>query len=700
MDNRKTIMLRVYLVYGIMLLISLVIFGKILYIQFAQGEMWRQKAKKISLKYFSIEPERGNIMDANGELLATSVPFFELRMDAATPEIADTVFDAHIDSLAICLAAKFSDLTKQQYKRTIVEARKKGNRYLLLKRKITYDELKEVRTFPLFKPGKISSALIALPRSKRVYPFNNLCYRTIGFFKENNDNNVGLESAFNRELQGTRGQRLYQRIAGGNWRPLNKENEIEPESGKDIITTLDIRLQDVAEEALQRQLEFNQADHGCAILMETATGQIKALANLGKAPDGTYQERYNYAIGESTEPGSTFKTFSLLAAFEDGKTDLNQTVNATGGKTTYANRTMSDSHLGAGILTVQQALEKSSNVGVSKIIYKAYGAHPQDFIDRLYSFGVQKPLGLEIPGEGKPLIKSTSARSWSKVSLPWMSIGYEVALTPLQILTFYNAIANNGTMVKPYIVKEIHTAGQPDRVFETKIINKKIAGDKALGMARTMLEGVVEHGTGTALKDAVYRFAGKTGTAQVAQNSGGYNKSSYKGSFVGYFPADKPKYSIIVVINEPSTGGYYGGAIAAPVVREIADRVYASDPESGQQWPDSIMVATSNPFRAGQTHELKSLAAWMGFPPIGTAASPWMSFRADSTGRRAVAQNLVPGKVPDVSGMGMRDAIYLLESVGFKVSAQGRGLVKGQSPAAGAVCSKGTLISINLGMSH
>lgn len=698
MDSRKSILTRVYLVYGFMFAISLAITGKILYIQLVEGEMWKAKAEKLSLKYFNIDPNRGNIYDVKGEMLATSVPLFEVRMDAASPLIADSTFDQNIDSLSICLSEYFKDNTKQWYKKQITEARNSKNRYLLIKRKVTFDQLKALRKFPIYRLGRNSGGLIVTVQNKRVYPFNHLGYRTLGWFKEGNQNNVGIESAFNAEMQGQAGKRLYQRIPDGNWRPMNRSNEIEPVNGADIYTTIDINIQDVAEEALLRQLEFNKADHGCAILMEVKTGEIRAIANLGLTKKGTYEELYNYAIGESTEPGSTFKLFSLLAAFEDGKAKLTDLVDVTGGITHYGNRTMKDSHLGGGVMTVQQAFEKSSNVGISKVIYKGYAANPQAFVDRLHSFTINKRIGLEIKGEGRPQVLGVKDGLWSNSSLPWMSIGYEVALTPLQILTFYNAVANDGVMVKPHFVKEIRKGGVPVKTFETQVINNRIASKEAIAMAKTMLEAVVERGTGTPLKNPIYKVAGKTGTAQVAQNRGGYNKSNYKGSFVCYFPADNPKYSCIVVINNPTTGGYYGGAIAAPVVREIADRIYATDPDVGLNWTDTTNTTRSNPLKAGYKNDIHYLSKWLGYATGFPDGGEWLTQISDSTGARYSTVTNTMQTIPSVIGMGARDAVYMLEKTGMKVQLTGVGLVKQQSVPPGSKIEPGTPILLSLGI--
>jgi cell division protein FtsI (penicillin-binding protein 3) len=698
MDSRKPILTRVYLVYGFMFVISLAIIAKILYIQLVEGEMWKAKAEKLSMKYFNIEPNRGNIYDINGQMLATSVPLFEIRMDAASPNIPDSIFKENVDSLAFYLSRYFKDKKKTEYKNMLVKARANKNRYLLIKRKVTFDQLKAVRTFPIFKLGKNSGGLITDVQSKRVYPYDHLGYRTLGWYREGNPNNVGIESAFNSEMQGMAGKRLYQRIPDGNWRPMNKSNEIEPVNGADILTTIDINIQDVAEEALLRQLEFNEADHGCAILMEVKTGEIRAIANLGRTKEGKYEELYNYAIGESSEPGSTFKLFSLLAAFEDGKASLNDIVDVTGGITKFGNRTMKDSHLGDGVMTVQRAFEKSSNVGISKIIYKAYASDPQAFVDRLHSFSVNKRMGLEIKGEGRPQILGTKDGLWSNSSLPWMSIGYEVALTPLQILTFYNAVANDGVMVKPHFVREVRKAGIPVKTFETEIINKRIASKEAITMAQTMLEAVVDHGTGSVLKNPIYKVAGKTGTAQVAQNKGGYNKTNYKGSFVGYFPADNPKYSCIVVINNPTKGGYYGGAISAPVFREIADRIYATDPEVGINWIDTTQTIRTNPLLAGNARDINFLSQWLGYPLQLKNTGEYLTQIADSTGVSYASVAFSDETIPSVIGMGLRDAVYMLEKRGIKVQFSGVGLVKKQSLPAGSKIIPGTPVLLSLGL--
>jgi cell division protein FtsI (penicillin-binding protein 3) len=698
-DHRKDIMWRVKLIYLMVFLYGLAIIGRIMYIQFVEGAMWKAKAEKMSFRYQDIEAMRGNVYASDGSFLATSVPIFELRFDSKGEGITDEIFNDKVDSLAIGLTTVFKDRSRREYKSALMQAHEAGNRYFLLKRNVTYDQLKVIRSLPIFDLGKNKGGLIATAINKRVLPFDQLAFRTIGWDKEGRKNDLGIEGAYGNMLEGKSGKRLMQRLPNGMWRPLNRENEIDPQAGHDIITSIDINIQDVAEDALMRQLIINEADHGCAVLMEVKTGKVIAIANLGRNPDGTYSEKYNYAIGESTEPGSTFKLFSLLAALDDKRIKLTDSVNTNGGVgTRYANRIMKDSHPGGySWLTVQRAFEKSSNVGISLFITRAYARDPQKFIDRLYSFSVNKPLHLEIDGEGAPHIKNTKNRSWSKVSLPWMSIGYEVALTPLQILTFYNAVANDGVMVRPQFIQEIRSATEVFRPFNVQVINPAIASPEAIRMAKKLLEGVVEHGTGRPLKNNVYKVAGKTGTAQVASDNGGYNKTNYKGSFVGYFPADNPRYSLIVVINNPTKGDYYGGSNAAPVFREIADKVYATDLQMGLKWLDTLKTATVPFLKSGYRNDLEQLYHTINQPATAAMSdNGWARSTLDGAKVKLESLEPVAGAVPDVTGLCARDAMYMLEKTGLKVKIKGRGFVRQQSVQPGSKAIPGSLILLDL----
>lgn len=699
MDNKREILSKVYLVYFVMVAIGLSILGKAAYIQLVEGDEWREKAKKLSIKYEDIEAVRGNIMAVDGSLLAASVPIFELRMDAGNTHYNDEFFYENVDSLAWHLANHFRDRSKAEYRSILEKGRKTNNRYLLLKRNITYDDLKKVRRFPIFRLGKYKGGIIAEPKNRRELPFKWLAFRTIGWDKEGKDNDIGLEGAYSHLLEGERGQRLVQRIGSGAWRPVNDETEIEPRDGHDLITSIDINIQDVAEDALMRQLIANEADHGCVVLMEVKTGFIVAIANLGKNKEGIYEEKYNYAIGESSEPGSTFKLASLLAAIDDGLATLSDTVDTHGGAYRFANRIMKDSHEGGyGRISVKRAFELSSNVGISRTVHAAYRDKPQQFIDKLYAMRLNQPLGLEIPGEGKPSIKDTHHKYWSKVSLPWMSIGYEVALTPLQTLSLYNTIANNGVMVKPQFVKEIRMAGETVQRFETVVLAQSITKNpETIAIARKLLEGVVENGTASHLKNPFYRIAGKTGTAQIAQNNAGYNKSNYKASFAGYFPADDPKYSMIVVINNPRKGLYYGGSIAGPVFKEVADKVYSTRLDFSSKPSDTLKVVAPS-LAKGFSKEIQLLYKSMHLPlPVEAEQFTWVSMKATDSTQAVNYIEASEEKMPDLRGMGARDAIYLLESSGIKVQFNGKGKVKKQSIPAGSKLVKGSKCIIELG---
>ena len=703
MENNKAVILyRIGVVYIVVILIAVLIIGRVLFIQFGEGNEWKLKSEKLNLRYDNIEAMRGNILSSDGSLLATSVPIFEVRMDVASENITKNIFTENVDTLALRLSQLFNDKTQSEYRNMLNQARDESNRYLLIQRDVTYAELKKMRTFPIFRMGKYKGGLIAIARNKRINPFKDLAYRTIGWDKEENKNNVGIEGTFTNELSGNSGKRLMQRIANGTWRPINSDNEIEPENGADIVTTINTDIQDVAESALQRELVLSEADHGCAILMEVKTGAIKAIANLGKTSDGTFVEKYNYAIAESTEPGSTFKLASLLVALEDKATDLNRYVATGNGSYKYANRVMHDSkESGHGTITVQEAFEVSSNIGISQVIYNAYYNKPQKFIDGLYALGINKPTGIEIRGEGMPQIKNTKNRSWSKVSLPWMAIGYEVAVTPLQTLTLYNAVANNGCMVRPMLIKEIRRSNLPVKVFEPVIINPAIVSKTTIDKAHRLLEGVVENGTAKNVKSSIFKIAGKTGTAQIAMDDNGYNKSNYKASFVGYYPAENPQYSCIVVINNPSKGLYYGGSVAAPVFLEIAQKVYATNPELHRRKNDTIQVRTSPKFLAGNRNDLKQICTVLGLSNNSDKiADEWIR----STGSESyfTFSSVTPkvGVVPDVNGMGIRDAVYLLEKSGYKVTFTGKGKVEKQSVEPGVFVNRGTIINLQLSQKH
>jgi len=705
-EDKRSLMLRIYLVYLGLLLLAIAILARVVYIQSFESAELIELSQKQELQWFDVEAIRGNICSDDGTLLATSIPIFDVRMDLKTDSLTDEVFNRNIDSLSIRLSGLFRDRSAAEYRTDLTEARRKGDRYHLIKRKVTYPELITMRTFPIFRRGQFKGGLIVIPHYQRELPYKELARRTIGYESRSDDSNkvfVGLEGYFSENLQGITGKRLMRRIGGGNWVPMDLENELEPQNGHDIVTTIDINIQDLAEAALRKELIADSADHGCVVVMEVKTGHIKAIANLSRIKGTLYEERYNYAIGERTEPGSTFKLASFLVALEDGKVDLETPVATGNGVVTYSGRKMSDSHRGGyGTISAREVFEYSSNVGTSQIITRAYSQNPQAFIDGLYRMGIQNQLGIQLGGEGHPNIKNTKDRYWSKLSLPWMSIGYEVAMTPLQILTLYNAIANDGTMVRPLLVSELRQSGQAMTIYNTEVINSRICSPATLAKARSMLKGVVERGTATNIKNPLYSIAGKTGTAQIAENNKGYGQNSrkvkYKGSFVGYFPAENPVYSMIVVIVDPKKSKYYGASIAGPVFKEIADQLYVRHPEIAYTSRRDT-AAPWLPFAlSGNQVEIDRIYRYLEIPVISPKPdNPYVKAQLSDHSVHLTPAIVRPGLMPDLSGMGAKDALFLLENSGVQVILQGKGFVQSQSVPADSILREGSIVILGLG---
>lgn len=688
MNIRTDILLRAYISFGIMVVIALAVLYKMFTIQLVQGEKWTAMADSLSTRYVDIEPARGNIYSVDGSLLATSVPEYDIRMDLFAPGIVDDdVFYSKVDSLARSLSSFFGDKSSAQYTRLLRSARTQRNRYFLIKRDVSYQSMKKVREFPIFNLGIMKGGMIAEQKNKRILPFKTLAERTIGY-KNEHVQPVGLEGAYANYIDGEGGKRLVQRIAGGVWMPVNPDMDVAPVDGADIISTIDIGMQDVAQRALENQLIRSNADNGCVILMEVATGEIRAVANYTKVSEGVYQEKFNYAIAQSAEPGSTFKLASFLVAIEDGKIDTGTVVDTEDGTFRVAGKTVRDSHNGGyGKISVKRAFEVSSNTAITKLIYTHYKDNPAEFTTHLRRLHLNEKLGLQFPGEGNPLIKTPEAKSWSKLSLTQISYGYELLMTPLQMLTFYNAVANDGKMIAPLFVREIRRLGNTIERYQARVIDERIASASTIKKLQEMLVGTVEHGTGTVAKNALFKVAGKTGTAQMADGASGYRGNvRYQASFAGYFPANNPKYSMIVVIQNPRNG-YYAATVAGPVFNEIAQRVYAGDISMYQSY-NSFKSANSNvqpETKRGSQEAVNRLYAEFGVTgnnAIGTTLSE--------------DKDIEIGKVPDLIGMGLKDALYVLGNAGFKVSVNGKGKVVNQSLAAGEQLAKNLLISIEL----
>lgn len=703
MNIRKSILKRVYLAFGLMVFGALAVFAKLLHLQYVDGEKWRNIADSLTIQERVVEAARGNIYSIDGSLLATSVPEYEIRFDAMSiPSEYSDVFNSKVDSLASKLASFFKDKSARQYLVMLKEARSKKQRYMLIKRGVSHQDLKVLKTFPLFKSfreGKkrFASSMVAVRQNKRILPFKNLAARTIGY--KNDEYRVGLEGAYGDYIEGKSGAQLMQRIAGGVWVPLNREAEVAPVDGSDIISTIDVNMQDMAQRALEKQMRISNADEGCVVLMEVQTGEIRAIANFTKDKDGKYREKYNYAIAQRADPGSTFKLASYLAALDDGYIDTATKVDIGNGTYKVPSHTIRDSHAPKkSIVTVKEAFEESSNVAVTKLINQFYGDNPAKFTSKLHSWGLHEPLGLQIPGEGIPVVKTPKSKSWSKLSLVQMAYGYELLLTPLQTLTLYNGVANDGKLIAPLFVKEIRHLGNTVERFEARVINKQMASKKAIAKMKGMLEAVMREGTGKRLTSPLYTAAGKTGTAQMADNHRGYGARRYQSSFAGYFPADNPKYSMIVVIRNPRNG-YYGASVAGPVFKELADMVYANDLKLHGTFA-SKQVNTAG-MRVPLTLNGSKEASAKVYQALGLTALNWNSI---SQGDSAKTQRGVPfieaqikeGVVPNVKGMGLADAIFTMENAGFKTKVLGKGKVIAQSLAPGQRMKIGTNVVLEL----
>lgn len=705
MNIRTNILLRVYLAFGLIVLFALAVFVRLCDVQFRQGHKWVAMADSLSIKEFEIEATRGNIYSVDGSLLATSVPEYELRMDMFAGGIqSDNVFNSKVDSLAMKLSSFFKDKSAKEYSRYLRKARQDSARYLLIKRKVSYQDLKIVRTFPLYNIGKYSGGLMAVPKNRRILPFKALAARTIGYKNENVANGVGLEGAYGNYINGETGRQLRQRITGGVWIPVNSDAEVAPKDGADIISTIDVNIQDLAQSALEKQLIKSQAHHGCVIVMEVATGEIRAVANFTKVEEGVYKEQFNYAIAGNQDPGSTFKLASYMALLEDKKVDTN-TLIGTENYPLPGGHIIKDSHGSIGTVTVKKAFEQSSNSAVAQLVNRSYSNNPKQFTDHLYNWHLNEKTGLQIPGEAKPWVKNPSNKSWNKnMTLPQMAYGYEMMLTPLKMLTLYNAVANNGKMVAPIFVREIRRLGNPIEQFKAKVMNEKICSDETLAKIKVMLEGVVTNGSGKqVVYNPLYKIAGKTGTAQVADANLGYKaKRQYQASFVGYFPADKPKYSMIVVINDPK-GAYYGALVSGPVFREVADRIYASDVNMynkvGERLERSEHFAGNTvapEAKAGQSQATKKVYNAFGVKALYAAKSAYFNSVDTNNGVAYEENTPVKGVMPNVNGMGLKDAMYLLGNAGLKARVKGSGKVISQSIPSGSRIGKGLVVDIML----
>lgn len=699
MKESNDIIARARLVFFIIAFFGILIIGRAFSIGVINRDFWLEKKEHQTIKFRTVEAARGNLYSTDGSLLATSLPIYDIRIDLRA-EYLDKIFDKEVDSLGWYLSNTFRDKSQSEYSAMLKAGRKSNNRYFLVKKNIKHDVLKQVKTFPIFRYGKYRGGLIIEGKTRREMPFRHLALRTLGKYQEG-IKAVGIEGAYNDFLKGVEGRQLVQKMSGGVWRPLNTDSEVEPKEGSDIVTSIDIAIQDVAEAELLYQLQKHNAQNGCVVLMEVETGYIRAIANLGRNADSSYTENFNFAIGNGTEPGSTFKLASLMALFEDNLAKPTDIFDTQGGRVMFGNRRMTDSHEGGyGKITLSEAFKLSSNTAISQAINNAYQKQPQMFIDRIKKFRLDKSLGIDLPGERKPLIKSPESESWSGTTLPWMSIGYESRLTPLQILAFYNAIANNGKYVKPQFVEEIRQRGQLVQRFDPVVLDEAICSMETIHKVKPLLESVVDEGTAKNLKNPFFKIAGKTGTAQIAYNNGGYIKDGvrkYQASFVGYFPADNPKYSCIVVVSAPSNSVYYGNLVAGPIFKGVADKVYARNINLQDNQPTYAFDKSNGAQRrCVNRNDLAYIMKSSGHKIALPADEEWVQVMQDADELSTSSRYTADKKVPDVRGMGLKDALYLLENRGIKVKVNGRGQVKKQSIKAGTAINPNMVILIEL----
>ncbi|MBC8109846.1 MAG: penicillin-binding protein 2, partial [Verrucomicrobia bacterium] len=671
MNIKNEILFRVRIAFVAVAFFAMAVVGRMFYIQWGMGEYWKKLAQQKTTKRLVIPATRGNIFATDGSLLATSIPQYKLAFDPSvfdvkkfSKEKTNQLFRDSVRILSGLLAKHFGDRTAKEYERMMLDARQNESEYLVLNAKnINYSEKKKMQQWPLFRLGRNKGGVIFERIDKRYLPFKYLARRTIGFINEDSLG-AGLEYSFNKRLAGSDGESLFQRTANGNWKPIFDAEDIRPEPGKDIYTTIDLSLQDVAETSLFDALTEHDADYGCVVVMEVATGEIKTIANLGKFKNG-YAETYNYALGNHgvTEPGSTFKLASLMALFEETGLELTDSINTGDGILKYQGVEMRDSKKGGhGRITVQQAFELSSNIAFVKLISKHFGNKSGRFIDYLKSFGLDKPLGFQMAGTGISKIKTPRDATWSGISLPWMSIGYETQMSPLQMLTFYNAVANNGNMVQPVIVKEVRMAEEVVEKYPSGIIiREKICSPKTLAKVKKCLVGVVERGTATNIRNPYYKIAGKTGTSQKFKN-GRYTQSYYT-SFIGFFPAEKPKYSCIVVIDNPRGELQYGRDVAAPVFKDIADKIFARDPEMHKNLSQQVFATKILPdISTGKQEDLQFLCQQLSIRQRILQGSDWVSAATNQQTINWKKKTVGLYETPDVQGMTLRDALFVLEN--------------------------------------
>ena len=697
----KDIISKVGIIYFFMVLSALLVTGRIVHLQFFAD--LPVSSEEISFRTEEIEAVRGSILARDGRSLASSVPYYQIRMDCVFPE--DTLFNNNIDALSAALADFFRDKSSVQYKSELISARKKGNRYKAIgNRLVDYSELMTVKRFPMFRERGNRGGFISEQRNRRNNPYGRLAYRTIGFINTNGVG-VGIEGSYDYYLKGVPGKQTVQRLLGGEWMPVNEQQSVMPQDGMDVRTTIDIDIQEATENALRNQLSLSDVFEGAtAIVMEVETGAVRAIANMKKMSNGEFDESFNYAIGQATEPGSTFKLATLVALIEDGYVNLETPVDAGNGRWKYSTKEFTDvTRGGYGLIDVKKAFEKSSNVAFAKLAVEYYANNEKKYVDRLHNMKIGEKFNLDILGEGRSVIHTPGDAMWSKLTLPMMAMGYASLLTPLHTLAFYNAIANGGKMMKPYFVESLERRGVAEKIFEPQEMSGSICSKSTIKLVHEALRGVVEHGTAKALDDPRYKISGKTGTAQIAFDgryidSQGYRK--HQASFAGFFPSDNPKYSAIVILYTNKTrANFYGGSWAAPVFKQISDRIYTINPQWNSPVEGKGKLTASRPLiLSGKRAETeKIITSLPSVKPEMQAKGEWISVERDTLNRVVIKDSpAITDSVPSVLNMGLRDALYILENCGYRVRFNGKGRVVAQNPSVGSAIEKNGIIEIEL----
>jgi cell division protein FtsI (penicillin-binding protein 3) len=700
-EIKRDILWRVYLSFLGVVLLSFVVLGRAFYIQRFEGKHWRSMSDSMHQKIVELDAERGTIYSEDGQMLSTSIPYFDIYMDFGADGLREKNgkrFKENIDSFSISLSGFFNDKTAAAYKKELKLAYNEQNRYFLLKKGLSFEQFKAFRSFPLVRLGRNKSGVISEVKSRRLNPFGMLAKRTIGLARDNAQN-VGLERTYDSMLKGTTGKRLVRFLSGGAAVPVDGY-EIDPENGRDIMTTIDIQIQDIVESALMKMLVQSESQYGTCIVMETKTGKIKALANLGQDKNGNYGETLNYAL-QTNEPGSTIKLATLLAVLDHGKTSINEMVDVgSTGSAFVGVRNVNDAERAPKpVLSLKECFAHSSNVGMSKVAYEAFASEPDLYKNYLQKFHLDKRTGIDLVGEDAPVLPRLKRNKEGLHAMITASFGYAIEVSPLHTLMLYNAIANGGKMMKPYLVNSVQKNGVTVREFAPVVLDEQICKPAVVAAAKTCMEAVITEGTARDIfKDAPFPVAGKTGTAHVADGSLGYADGVYQASFAGYFPADQPEYSCIVVIKtRPHAAVHFGGTLAAPVFKEIATKIYAQYVERKTAKPLQLAADSSFYTDAGYSSDIEQVLHKLQVAHLDSADNRGWSMLYTGNNRSVVKQESVSKNLmPDLKSMTLKDALYLLENRNMKVLIKGRGKVVAQDALPGSVISKNQRVTLLL----